>query len=167
MTWLHGGNTNLRNGWALWMFVTSHLRLQFSLTRANPAVCGAALSAGSGKQSKLKITQRVAADGKSLSNLMSSAVTSQWEQLAIAGSRESPASEIPVCYKKYEFFSQLKELCGWGCRNPLLVFLRDEKANLTVHRCQHKTSSYKLKFNRPSHDGFAKKIMAVATIQLM
>lgn len=66
----HGGNTNLRNGWALWMFVTTRPRLQFSRICANPAVCGAVLSAGSGKQSKLKITQRVAGDGKSFSHPM-------------------------------------------------------------------------------------------------
>lgn len=54
---LHGGNTNLRNCWVLYMFVTTSPRLQFSLPCANPAVCGAVLSAGSGKQSELKIAQ--------------------------------------------------------------------------------------------------------------
>lgn len=67
---LHGDNTRLRNCWALWMFLTTHPRLQFSLTCANPAVCGAVLSTGSGKKSKLKITQWVAGGGKSLSHPM-------------------------------------------------------------------------------------------------
>lgn len=51
---LHGGITNLRNPE---IFVTTNLRLQFSVTCASLAVCGAVLSTGSGKQSKLKITQ--------------------------------------------------------------------------------------------------------------
>jgi len=61
----------------------------------------------------------------------------------------------PICYKKYELVSQLKEPCECGRRNPSPVFTRDKRSNLTAHRHQHEMSSRMLHSNCPSRGGFA------------
>lgn len=88
------------------------------------------------------------------SNVVCSQVSENW---AVAGRQESAASERLIFYKKCQLFSQLKEPCEWGERNPLTMVICDKRANFTVHRHYHKLSSHELYFSGPWHDGFAAK----------
>lgn len=55
-------------------------------------------------------------------------------------------------------FQPVKEPGEWGGRYLLPMFIRDTRANLTVPRWQHSTSSHRLCFSSPSHDAFGTKV---------